>query len=84
LGVPDEKVKIAGENATKYYFTEKSELPNIQATRIYFNHKGKDYLIFLKQIDKKGKYDPTYDQILSTFTFLDETSIYKTELQNLL
>lgn len=65
------RITIAGEEATKIAFTEKAERPNIQATRIYFNHAGRGYLIFLKQTDKKGNYDPIFDQILSTFKFLD-------------
>jgi len=63
--------QIAGEKATKYPFTEKSELPNIQATRIYFNRGNKGYIIFLKQLDNKGTYDKLYDQILTTFRFLE-------------
>lgn len=66
-----EEIILAGEKAIKYAFTEKSELPNVQATRIYFNHKGRGYLIFLKQVDQKGNYDLIYNQILSTFKFLN-------------
>jgi len=71
IGQPKENITIAGIDAVKYPFTEKSEFPNIQATRIYFNHTGKGYLIFIKQKDKLGNYDPFFDQILSTFQFLD-------------
>jgi len=67
---PYEEIVLAGEKAVKYPFTEKSELPNIQATRIYFNHKGRGYLMFIKQIDQKGNYDLVYNQILATFKFL--------------
>lgn len=71
LSQPYEEIIFAGEKAIKYAFTEKSELPNVQATRIYFNHKGEGYLIFLKQTDKNGNYDQIYNQVLATFKFLD-------------
>lgn len=71
LGDPDERLVIGSEPATKYFFTEKSELPDTQAARVYFNHKDKGFLIFLKQIDKKGNYDSILDQILSTFRFIE-------------
>ena len=71
LGEPDAKIMLAGEKAAKYKFTEKSQLPDIQATRIYFNHNDKGYLIFLKQIDRLGTYNQIYDQILSTFQFIN-------------
>ncbi len=71
LNEPYQDISVAGEKATKFVFTEKSQLPNIQATRVYFNHNGKSYLIFLKQTDKKGSYDPIYDQVISTFKFLN-------------
>lgn len=71
LGDPDEIITIDGEMASKYFFTESSNLPNVQAVRIYFNYNGKGYLIFLKQSDLKGNYDPIYDQILSTFKFIE-------------
>lgn len=64
-----EKITISNEPAAKYIFTEKSALPNIQATRIYLNHAGKSFLIFIKQKDKLGNYDPLLGQILSTFKF---------------
>lgn len=73
LGTPDAQITISGEKAVKYIFTDKSELPNIQASRLYFNHGGKGYLVFLKQTDRKGSYDLVYDQILSTFKFLDQS-----------
>ncbi len=72
LGPDYSFTQIAGEKATKYPFTEKSGLPNAQATRIYFNHNNKGYIIYLKQSDKKGTYDYSYDQILSTFKFTDQ------------
>jgi len=66
-----EKITLSGENAVKYPFTETSDLPNVQATRIYLNHNSRGYLIFIKQIDKKGNYEPLFNQILSTFKFFD-------------
>lgn len=41
-----EQASIAGIKARKYIFTEKSELPNVQATRIAFNFNGRGYLIY--------------------------------------
>lgn len=66
---------VGGTTATKIPFTEQSELPNIQATRIYFNYNNKGYLIFLKQTDKVGNYNFDYDQILSTFQFTDQSTL---------
>ncbi|OGM28365.1 hypothetical protein A2962_00205 [Candidatus Woesebacteria bacterium RIFCSPLOWO2_01_FULL_39_61] len=71
LGTPDSLINIAGETAAKYIFDENSELPNVKATRIYFNRKNKGYLIFLKQKDLLGNYDAIYDQIISTLEFYD-------------
>lgn len=71
LNEPYKDTSVAGEKAMKYVFTEKSQLPNIQATRIYFNHNGKGYLIFLMQTDKRDNYNPVYDQVLSTFKFIN-------------
>lgn len=67
-----EDIVVANEKATKTPFTEKSEYPNTQATRIYFNHNNNGYLIFLKQTDKRGSYPPVYDTILSTIKFTDQ------------
>ena len=66
-----EIIEISGITAVKYPFTEKSELPRKQATRIYINYSGKGYFIEFLQTDKEGNYDSVYDQILSTFKFLD-------------
>lgn len=65
------EITLVGEKATKTPFTEKSYRPNIMATRIYLNHNNKGYLIFLKQTDEKGNYPIVYDQILSTFKFVE-------------
>jgi len=66
---PSERVTINQIPFAKYKFTESSELPNVQATRLYTNKNGMGYLIFIKQSDKLGSYEPLYDQILSTFKF---------------
>ena len=71
LNRPKSTVNIGGENASKYTYTKESEGPDINASRIYFNHNGKGFIIFLKQLDFQGNYNPTLNQILSTFKFLD-------------
>ena len=71
LSGPKENVAIGGIHAIRYIFTEESERPNIQASRFYFNYNGKGYLIFVQQSDLQGNYDALYDQILSTFQFIN-------------
>lgn len=71
LGKEDAQVvKVSGVVAIKYPFTEKSERPRKQATRIYVQFGGRGYLIEFLQSDKKGGYNPIYDKILSTFKFI--------------
>jgi RNA polymerase sigma-70 factor (ECF subfamily) len=67
------KTSVNGIEAYKYDFIKDPVLPNIKATRIYFNNNNKGYVIFLKQIDAKGNYDPIYDQIISSLKFQPTT-----------
>ncbi|MFH1547533.1 MAG: hypothetical protein ABIC57_03535, partial [bacterium] len=70
LEPPKEHLLVAGEPAVMYRFSFQQVLPNINATRIYFNHEGNGYVIFLKNQDAEGtSYHPLYDQILATFKF---------------
>lgn len=72
LEPPTENIAIDGELAVMYRFSFQQARPNVNATRIYFNHRERGYLIFLKNQNEEGtSYDPLYDQILSTFRFLE-------------
>jgi hypothetical protein len=76
LQPPKENIIIAGEEATMYRFSYQQARPNVNAARIYFNHAGKGYLIFLKNQNEEGtSYDPLYNQILSTLRFIDSDFI---------
>ena len=66
-----ELIEVAGKIASKYPRLENSEGPRKLATRIYINHNGKTYMIEFNQIDIKGNYEPVFDQILSTFQFIN-------------
>ncbi|MFH1547530.1 MAG: hypothetical protein ABIC57_03520 [bacterium] len=72
LWPPKEYISIAGVQAVMYRFSFQQARPNVNATRIYFNYRNNGYLIFLKNQNPEGtSYDPLYDQILSTFSFLE-------------
>ena len=67
-----EPIIISGNiKATKEYYTQKSQHPTAQATKIKFVHEGEGYTIYLKQKDNIGNYNPILDQILSTFQFIN-------------
>ena len=64
-------IVVDGEKAAKTYKTPTSEGPWCSCTRIYFNHSGRGYQIGFVNKDLQGNYDSIYDNILSTFKFLD-------------
>ena len=67
-----ENIEVAGVKAVKYYGPEKPcVFPSFSTTKIFFNYKRSGYQIEFLNTDSKGSHDPIYDQILSTFKFLD-------------
>jgi hypothetical protein len=64
-------ITIDEEKGVKNFRSATSEGPRCTCTRIYLNHNSKGYYIEFSNKDLKGKYDPIYDSILSTFQFLD-------------
>jgi len=70
LQPPFEHRVVAGQEAVFYPNNSPNrDRPDIDASRIYFNHGSDSYLIFLK-FGADGTYDPIYDQILSAFRFI--------------
>lgn len=53
------------------FYTETSELPRRRDTRIYVNYGDFQYRITFPNIDKLGNHEQIYDQILSTFQFIE-------------
>lgn len=62
---------FAGEKGVLNIRTEKSEGPRRKETAIIVNHRNNQYSISYPNLDFKGKHEPIYDKIISTFTFLD-------------
>ena len=65
------KVLVDGESAIRRFQTATSEGPRCTCTSIFVNHKGKGYLIQFLNKDFSSNHKPIYDQILSTFQFID-------------
>lgn len=67
-----DSIEIAGLTAIKYYSPEEPcTQPGFSTIKIFFNYKENGYQIELLNKDFKGNYDPLYNQILSTFKFID-------------
>lgn len=66
-----EPIKISGEEGVLNFTTEKSERPRETNTIVIVNHNGRGYQIVIRNVDNKGTHNPIFDQILSTFQFLD-------------
>lgn len=62
---------IAGEKGVINIRTEKSEGPRRMETSVYVNHKEPQYRLSYPNKDYLGSHDQIYNQILSTFKFLD-------------
>ena len=74
LGLPARKATAEFPDDESIYNSESGLEDTLPYTYIIFNHKGKGWNIAFPHSDFKGNYDPTYDQILSSFRFVDELS----------
>lgn len=66
-------INLAGENGVINFTTETSEGPRGLNTFIFVDHNGVRHKIEFPNTDYKGTHDKVYDQILSTFKFLETT-----------
>jgi len=63
--------EVAGEKGVVNITTEKSEGPRRKEARVYVNHNSNQYMISYPNLDFQGNHEQVFDQILSTFKFLD-------------
>jgi hypothetical protein len=68
---PDKEIiTVDGITAVKELYAGRSR-PTAMTVEISMNYNGKGYHIEFRQDGLEGNYDPIFDQILSTFKFID-------------
>jgi len=79
---PKSELMLSGIKSARYDFNELSPRPNFfPSSRVYTNYAGKGYIIYSGELNTEGKTE-TFNQILSTFQFVEDISEGYSELIN--
>ena len=62
---------LDGEKGVINFATEQSDGPRAKDTNILVNHNGYGYMVTFLNIDYQGNHEQVFDQILSTFRFIE-------------
>lgn len=64
------KTTVGGVEGYKYTNIDGANSSSLNDTEIYFNYKNKGYILYLKQTDTKGNYDPVLDQVINSLRLM--------------